>query len=601
MKTFTKTTIAAVCLLAITPSFANDSKLEEIVVTAKGDQTEKNSLFTAHVFTADEIEAAQTADIPDFLDQITGLSVRDSGGRGSATGVFLRGVASSQTIVLIDGVRVGSATLGSAALNQYPIEAIERIEVLKGPFSGIYGADAVGGVIQIFTKKGKSEQSSVRATIGSNGLKEFGLGLGYAGEKGSFHLGLQKEDKDGIDRTSILENGNDDIDGYEQQSLSLGGEYAFSDRTNAKLSVLSTDSTVDFDNRFGNGAGLKSDSKSLSTALQIAHSFSDYMQWNTTLGINSDEVMTNGSFPSEFTTDRDSVGTELVMKTGDSSRLTIGVDRYEESINSNNDYDLTERDNTGLFSQYHTQMDKVGLVASLRYDDNSAYGSDSNGSLALSYNFSDNLRAVASYGTAFVAPSFNFLYYPNFGNPDILPEESKSSELSLLGNTDKLNWRVSAYNTDVTNLFSFNPVSYLAANVGEAELKGVEFEVKTKIAEWQLGLNADLLSAKNKVTNVELDDRAEKTIALTANRNYGDFDFGVALKHESGRFDNGGTELNSYTLLDLTARYQFNDNLVIAAKIDNAFDKDYTVNLLGKDNRYNTEGREAKLTFQYKF
>ena len=149
-----KSSIAIACLSAST---AYAQEIEEIIVTAKGNQTLDESLFTTHVWNESQINSAQVEDIPALLDRIAGISSVDSGGRGSTTNISIRGASNDQTIVLVDGVRVGSATLGAAALNSYPIEAIERIEVIKGPFSGIYGSDAVAGVIQIFTKKGNKE------------------------------------------------------------------------------------------------------------------------------------------------------------------------------------------------------------------------------------------------------------------------------------------------------------------------------------------------------------------------------------------------------------------------------------------------------------
>jgi vitamin B12 transporter len=186
MNKFIKTSIALACIASSSVALSQD--IEEVVVTAKNNQTLEDVLQTIHVFDLNDIEASQAQTIPALIDQIPGISFRDSGGRGSATGVFLRGASSSQTIVLIDGVRVGSATLGAAALNSYPIEAIERIEILKGPFSGVYGADAVGGVIQLFTKKGGEGMGSVRASVGSDSLEEFDVSFNAGDQRNSFHL-----------------------------------------------------------------------------------------------------------------------------------------------------------------------------------------------------------------------------------------------------------------------------------------------------------------------------------------------------------------------------------------------------------------------------
>ena len=597
-----KPKFAAACaaLLILPSAFAEIPADSEIIVTAKGIQTTADALVTSHVLTAQQIEATQANDIPALLSQITGINVNDSGGRGSQTSVFLRGTASSQTIVLIDGVRVGSATLGSAALNSYPIEAIDRIEIVKGPFSGIYGADAVGGVIQLFTRKGGNGRGSVSATLGSHSLSEYGLALNGGNERHSFRISAHAEDVDGIDRTSIQTGGNDDRDGFEESALSIAGRTRFGEHTQADLSVLYTDNTAEFDNTFGDDTGFFTDTETLSTALNLDSTLTDTLRWRNTLGINKDESVTPAFF-SDITTNRDSVGSELVFDFGANNILTVGADYYQEDIETSSDFPVTDRDNTGVYTQLQLRGDTLSMVGSLRYDDNSAYGEDTNGSLAVNYDFTDRLRAVVSYGTAFVAPSFNQLYFPFFGNPDLQPEESESFEVSLLGSNDHLSWRLSAYRTDITNLFSFDPVTFLAANIGEAEVEGVELELGTVVADWELALNVDLLSAEDKDTGIELDDRAEQTLSISAARTFGDLDVRLDFRAESGRFDLRGTELAGHGLLDINARYQVNEQISLLANIDNVFDKDYTVNLISPTERYLTEGRLAKLTIKWEF
>jgi vitamin B12 transporter len=600
LKMTTNKLLAGIALALATNSVLAES-IPEIVVTTKSNQELNDVLATSHILTAEDIEAAQARDIPDLLDQITGISVRDSGGLGSATSVFVRGTSNSQIIVLIDGVRVGSATLGAAALNSYPVESIERVEVVKGPLSGIYGADAVGGVIQLFTKKGGESIGSVSATIGSDSLQKYSLTLNGGNDKHSFHIGAFSEDTDGIDRTSIITGGNEDEDGYEQTALNIGARTTLSDNTVANLSILYTDSTAEFDNTFGSDSGLMTDSETLSSALNITTQFNELLRWTTTLGLNEDESVTNGDFPSTFTTERDNLATELSMGLSDNTQLIVGLDYYEENIKSSTDFATDERDNKGAFALLESTLGAFGVVGNLRYDDNSAYGSDTNGSIAVNFDFNDNLRVVASYGSAFVAPSFNFLYFPFFGNPDLKPEESDSFELSLLGNNASLDWRVSAYKTDIENLHSFDPATFLAANVGEAEIQGIEFEVNTKVIDWDLGINLDLLSAEDKDTGTELDDRAERTLAISASRSFGKVDLLLNLKAESDRYDNRGTELDSFELFDVSAVYNVNDKLKFLANIDNVFDEDYTVNLIGSSERYNTLGRKAKLSVKYSF
>lgn len=589
--------MAASASLISSPVFAAD----EIIVTAKGGQTLEDVLVTSHVLTREDIELSQAQDITQLLDSISGLSVRDSGGRGSVTSLFVRGTSNSQVIVLIDGVRVGSATLGSAALNSYPIEAIERIEVVKGPLSGIYGADAVGGVIQLFTKKGGEGRGSVRVTAGNDSLLEYGISLHQEGETFSFHISADAEETDGIDRTSILTGGNDDIDGFEETAYSLGGRWNVSDSTQVNLSVLYSDNTASFDNTFGNDVGDSSTTKTMSTALQVKSALSDSLTWTTVAGINEDETDTFSSFPSFFKTERDSLGTELALSINENNSLTIGADYYDENIVSTTNFPIDQRDNTGLFALLQSDLGAFSVLGSVRYDDNSAYGSDTNTSFALNYDFDDDVRLVLSYGTAFVAPSFNFLYFPFFGNADLLPEESESTEISLLGNSGGVDWRISFYDTQVENLFSFDPATFLAANIGRAELRGMEIETTMLLGEWQVGASIDLLEATNRDTGVKLDDRAEHTVKLSAARDFEKLNIRLDVKGESNRFDLGGQELNGFVLFDLSARYKVNERISLMANMDNIFDRDYTVELIGFGERYLTQGRQTKISLRYAF
>lgn len=604
-KIVAKSCVAAFCIASTSAVIAET--IPEVVISAKGGQTLQNVLPTSHVFTLDDINTAQIKDIPALLESIPGVNLTDSGGRGSATGVFLRGTSGSQTIVLIDGVRVGSATLGSAALNSFPVEAIERIEVIKGPFSGIYGGDAVGGVIQLFTKKSGDGLGSASASIGSDGLSDFSLGFNGGNDRNGFHVNVYREDGDGIDRTSLTNDRNDDDDGFEETAVSFGGKASLSDNVTANLTVLYSDNTVVFDNTFDSDPSSESDDTNfetdntlLSTALNITAELNDSLIWTTTLGINEDESVTDVFF-SDITTERYSIGTELAYSFAGSNLFTVGVEYYDEEVETLSDFPETERDNSAIYAQLQASAGDFAFVGSVRYDDNSAYGDETNVSLALNYDFNDSIRATASYGTAFAAPSFNQLFFPFFGNPDVQPEESDSYELTLRGNHSNFDWRASIYKTDVTNLIAFDFNTFLAGNIGEAEFEGLELEVSTQLANWDVSAAIDFLSADDAITGNQLNDRAEQSIRITAARDFGQFDLRFDIRGEDGRVDAGDTDLSAYVLFDVSGRYTINEQWSVHANIDNIFDKDYTVNLVNLTERFNTEGTQAKLTVQYNF
>jgi len=573
----------------------------EIVITAKGQQTLADVAATAHVITAAEIEASQAQDVTDVLNNVSGISVRNSGTRGSASGIFVRGTTGSQIVVLIDGVRSGSPTLGSTELSHLPIEAIERIEVVKGPLSGLYGADAIGGVIQIFTKKGASDGTgSISISAGSNGFKKGVISVGTGDEKNNFRATLATEETDGIDSTSILSGGNDDDDSFEADNINLSGGFALSDNTNLRISHLQTDNEVEFDNTFGDDTGFFSENTIKNTSVAINSALSDSLQWNTTLGKQTDEAETKAFF-STVEGDRLSFTSQVEKQLSAGQVLTLGIDAYDEDIKSSNSFPVTDRDNKGIFTQLQKNFGSIGVVANLRFDDNSAYGNDTNGSLAINSQLSEQTRLTVSYGTAFRAPTFNDLYFPGFGNPDVQPEESKSLEVSLRGNTAAAQWRISAFNTDVKNLIGFDSATFLAANTVDASLQGLEFEVGTNINDWYLAANLDLLSAEDDSTGKELDDRVEKTLNLSASKNFGAFGARVDVLAEDGRHDLSGTELSSFVKVDLSGSYAISENFKLSAKVNNLFDKDYTLNLISQTASYNTEGRTFKITGKYSF
>lgn len=573
----------------------------EIVITAKGQQTLADVAATSHIITADEIKTSQAKDVTDVLNMISGVSIRNSGTRGSSSGVFVRGTTGSQIVVLIDGIRSGSPTLGSTELAHLPIEAIERIEIVKGPLSGLYGADAIGGVIQIFTKKGSPEgNGNIAISAGSNGFKKGVVSLNAGNEKNNFRAILATEETDGIDSTSILSGGNGDDDGFEANNINLSGNFALSSTTNLSISHLQTDNEVEFDNTFGDDTGYFSENDIKNTSVALNSALSNSLKWSTTLGKQIDKAETP-AFSSSIEGDRLSLTSQIEKQLATGQVITVGIDAYNEDINSSNAFPVTDRDNKGLFAQLQNNFGSFGMVANLRFDDNSAYGNDTNGSLAINSQLSETTRLTVSYGTAFRAPTFNDLYFPGFGNPEIQPEESESFEISLRGNTSAAQWRVSAFNTDVKNLIGFDSATFLAANTSNASLQGLEFEIGTNVSDWYIAANLDLLSAEDDSTGIELDDRAEKTLNLSASRSFGAFGARVDVLAEDGRHDLSGTEVPSFVKIDLGASYAVSKNLAFSAKINNLLDKDYSVNLISPTDSYNTEGRTFSITGKYSF
>jgi len=574
---------------------SNSSENEpfEIVITAKGQQSLADVAATSHIISTEDIEQSQATDIIQLLEQNSGINIARNGGRGANSSTFIRGASSGQIIVLVDGVRINSATLGSTDIGHIPLDFIEKIEVVKGPLSGLYGADAIGGVIQIFTKKG-AESSSLSLEAGSFGHKKAAAALNSK----NFRFSVKTEETDGIDAHINNDNGNDDEDGFKETAINIGSNFELSDSSELVISGFFAENEIEFDNPFATSpAEYKTENEINTLTANLSNKFSSVTQLSSTLGYSQNNSSTP-AYGSQADTDRLSFSSQGEFNLTADQLLILGADLYDESVTSDQNFATTDRDNLGVFTQFQSQINNFGSVLNLRYDDNSTYGSETNGSLALNYFLSESTRITASYGTAFRAPTFNELYFPGFGNADLQPEESESFELSLRGNinseTRASQWRISAYNTQIENLIGYSP-EFTAINIDSAKITGVELELGTQVANWLLNGSINLLDATDETTGEQLARRPKQSLQLSIYRNVGKLNIGADILAERGRYD-AGEELNGFERVDLKAAYNFSEHFELSAKIGNAFDEEYQ---LVKD--YNTEGRSFLLNGKYKF
>lgn len=590
---------AATSIFSNGAALAQSNDVEgEIIVTATRQPTRlRDVLPSAQVFTQADIERLQPRDLPTLIGRMSGVDFRDSGGRGSVSGVFIRGAAPSQSIILIDGVRSSSATVGASAIETIPVESIERIELVKGPLSGLYGADAIGGVIQIFTKKGREQgiSPSLHVSYGTDDTQHYTAELGVGNERGGFHGTFSYENSAGIDRTTNLFGGNGDRDGFDEFSLNVSGHYQLFDQLNAQVSVLRTDAHSEFDNLFGTDTNFDSDTKLENNALKLVYAANEQLQLSFDTSYFKDESNIP-VFASSITTRRASYSFQGDYKLHDNHTLTGGVEYYDDRVDTLSNFVETSRDNIAGYGQWQGRYGKLSAVGSVRYDDNEAYGDNTNGSIAVEYAFLDNFAGVVSFGTAFRAPSFNDLYFPAFGNPNVQPEESETVEVSIKGQHFGARWRLSAYHTDVDDLIGFDPATFTANNTADATLQGVEFETSFSYASWNVNTNLNFLDARDDGTDEFLDDRAEFAANLEVYRRFGELDVSVDLQAESGRHDRVGQTLDGFAIVGANLNYRVNRFFRVSAHLENLFDENYTLNLATGSHAFRTYGRTATIS-----
>jgi vitamin B12 transporter len=406
--------------------------------------------------------------------------------------VFLRGAEADQTLVLIDGIKVNSATVGTFPFQDLPPEQIERIEIVRGPRSSLYGSEAIGGVIQIFTRKGGGPFTpNLSVGAGSHSSKRVSAGLRNGNDHAWYSVNLAYEDSNGFNACTgdpvnfagcfTIEPDND---GYTNRSGSVSAGWRFDSGAELQGSFLKTKGDVDYD---GAPPFAPNQSDTITQVATVKLSYAPLDFWDVSLvaGQNRDEGnnFQNGSFFSTFDSRRNSLSLQNDFNILDQDTLTLGADFYRDEINSSEQFAEDSRTNTGVFGQYQTELGKVELIAASRYDDNEQFGSEVTGSLALGYELDNGLRFSASYGTAFKAPTFNELYFPNFGNPELNPETSESSELGVARDESWGGWSLHAFQTDIDDLIGFDAL-FTPVNIDKARISGLEVQAETELAGW---------------------------------------------------------------------------------------------------------------------
>ena len=589
----------------------DENELEEIVVTATRIPTPlADTLPTTAIITAEDIERIKPQDFGELLKLKSGIGFTDRGGRGSTGSLFVRGTSSKHVLILINGMRISSATTGATAIENIPLDSIERIEIIKGPMSGVYGADAVGGVIQIFTKQNDEEGSfaTVNSTFGSNNLQKYSGRAGYGNSVYSVSASLSSESTDGIDRTQKKTGGTEDEDGFEQTSGDFSLTATLQDSAILRFNHLKNSSRSEYDSTSsGADNGRYQRGRLETTSLNLEYEHSDAFNIIGNIG-TAKEFSTNFWNPpksSYFNTRRTDYLVQGNLILNPQNQISIGIDYQTDRISSSQkNYDKFERTNKGFFALWQYQGDHSSTVLNARYDRNSAYGSISNYSLQQSFDLNDDYKIVAGYGTAFKAPTFNDLYWPDAGDPNLQPEESKSFEISLRARLDDLNWQISAFQTKITNLI----LGWPPKNSSKSTLKGIEVELNREWDDYIFRTSLDYLDAKDDNTGKFLEDRARASGSIELGKQIDNFYVGVDAFFEHARFEvveiedvDETIQLPGYALWGLHANYEISETLSISGRVDNLFDKEYVTNVAGENNNYQNEGRTVQISVEYKF
>jgi vitamin B12 transporter len=599
------------CTMAAQAADQSDaSALAPVIVTATRTAiTADEALSSVSVITRADIERLQPLSVPDLLAGLPGMSFANTGGYGQQTSLFMRGTNSTHTLLLVDGVRVASVSAGLAAFEQIPVEQIERIEIVRGPRSSLYGADAIGGVIQIFTRRGTRDgglQPSFSVTTGSNNLLRGQAGLSGGSEHAWYNLGVGAQYTRGINACRIgagvvfagCFTDEPDRDAYRNKNLSASGGYRWDDGAELTGTWLRSLGEIHFDGSYQNR------SRTLQQVAGSSFSFNPLEAWKTTLSVGQNldryDNYENRDFVGYIYSRRNQASWQNDLSVASNQLLTLGVDWQGEHIDSDTGFLASRRNNTGGYVQYQGTFGRNEVQLSARRDHNGQFGNHNTGAAAWGYRFEHGLRLSASYGSAFHAPTFNDLYYPyGSGNPDLKPEKSRSAELGLSQQQGTWNWALNAYQTRIDQLIALDS-NYFPSNISKARIRGVEGQLGANLAGWQLQGYVGWLQPRNEDGGVNdgrtLPRRPGRTARVDLDRRFGAFSVSATVNAAGRSYDDAANRhpLGGYASTDLRASWHFAPDWQVEARLANVFDRHYETVWY-----FNQPGRSAFLTLRY--
>lgn len=573
----------AVALLPGVQVFAADAEQElpsMLITSARQAEPRAQATAANTVFTRADIERLQARSVPELLRRIPGVQVSSAGGLPSLS---LRGTGTAQTLVLVDGQRIASATSGFARLDYLAIDNIERVEVIRGPRSSLYGADAIGGVIQIFTRGGKPGiNPEVRLAAGSGQTFQRSLSLAAGTEQTRVHLGASLEERDGFDITRDNRGADRDNDGQRNKALHLKLDHQFDAGWKAGLSLNDQRGKNEYDDAYEFEPGTPQDEFRVS-------SYSGYLDgqlsgiWNSRLelGRSFDRNRAVGSNYNDglLETTRHSAAWINRLQLSEHQQLSLGSDWYEDRLDATTAYQEDSRDNLAFFAQHSFQGESFSTELGLRHDDNQQFGSHNSWNAAFSLPVGQSQRWILSYGEGFRAPTFTDLYAPPaWGpNPDLKPETSKTYELQWRGEFDETQLEAALYRTDLEDMIAWGGTRM--ENVSQARINGFEASAARELLGWQASLGVSIIDPRDRDSGHTLARRAKRTLSIDLDRTFGALSAGAGWHVSSARYDTiaNSRELSGYGIFDLRAAWQSHPELRWEAKVNNLFDRDYAL------------------------
>jgi vitamin B12 transporter len=584
----------------VAPRAAASTQLPAVVVTAsRSPQSLPNTLSDVRIIDAEAIREAGASTLTELLRVHGGVEVAANGGPGQVSSVFMRGANANHVVLLVDGVRVNSATAGLNAWENIPLAQIERIEVVRGAASSLYGADAIGGVIQIFTRRGVGAQ--VRVGAGSWGAREASVGVGreFGASRLSVHAGASEARGFSATNERHPFSFDPDIDPYRNTHLNVAFEHEWATAQSLLARVMNSAGATFFD--CGPGNDDVNRQRLGSYSIESRNRLS--ADWHSSLRLarGTDDSRTVGNCAGSFRTDQDQLQwqNDVHLLGG---QLVAGAELRREHVGSDTAYTVATRETSSMFGGYAVVLGEHLLQGALREDRTAQYGGRTTGNMAYGYRIAPPLRVSAGVGTAFKAPSFNDLYYPSSfgfqGNPQLRPERSRSVEVAANFDADGVQAGLVIYQSRVRDLIVIDSGFTTVINLNRARIRGATLSGSFTQAPWALRGEVTHQNAVDETSAKQLPRRARRYGSASLGYAPGPWRAALEWLAQGARFDvasnSAGSRMGGYGLLNLHAGYAFSQELALLVRLNNATDRRYEL-----AQGYNTPSRNVFVALEF--
>ncbi|MFC1467517.1 TonB-dependent receptor plug domain-containing protein [Verrucomicrobiota bacterium] len=581
---------------------------EVIVTAARIEQPIEQIGSSVTLITSEELEQRNAPNLQDAIKLVPSLQFVAYGGPGTSSSVFIRGAEADHTLVLINGVRVNSNTAGGFDFSSLAVDMIESIEVVRGPQSGLYGSDALGGVINISTKKGAAVplSGSVSESVGEKGYRTANLGLSGGNETADFNTSISLY---GLSEHDIAKNnGGTEDDPTARLSIYTGGGLNFAKDGRADLSLLYTKSDTDLDGSKGNDDPQRfTENEKWISALSVTKPVNDFYTQKLSAGYSRQKYKGLASRPIDYQTSSYDASAQAIIEPSDNNTLSIGYDFRRSEAENKGAFEAKHRTQNAIFAHNSWDLNGIWFVnLGARYDDFSDIDGKATWKADTAVYVLENTRLHGSVGTGYRAPTMNDLYY-TYGAPArtyLKPEQSKSFDVGIEQTiNENITTDVTFFKSDVEDLIAWAEVGegvWQPSNVNKAEIRGIEATIKaTPLKGLTTKASYTFLEAEDASSGNELPRRAKHSGGISANWEYSKRgNIYVDYAYTGKRYDNDSNsrELKSFGLVNVGSRYQLTDHFSVFANVENLFDKDYET-----ASGYGTVGRVASFGVKGEF